>query len=144
MKAQPKHAHIAHTFLHVSTPIHILSRCLLTKFLHRSSVGSLLRVRCWLGTSFTHTCAGTLYYCCWHKFLFCTKFWVFGYETLVLVFLPKNWHNLLHPLRLSVNPYSLRASTPVLSYKAKPDNRPTNIASVNLVISYNKVFFPLF
>ena len=27
----------------------MLSRCLLTKFLHRSSVGSLLRVRCWLG-----------------------------------------------------------------------------------------------
>ena len=26
-----------------------LSRCLLTKLLHRSSVGSLLRVRCWLG-----------------------------------------------------------------------------------------------
>ncbi len=28
-----------------------LSRCLVTKFLHRSSVGSLLRVRCWLGSS---------------------------------------------------------------------------------------------
>ncbi len=28
----------------------MLSRCLLTKFLHRSSVGSVLRVRCWLGT----------------------------------------------------------------------------------------------
>ena len=27
----------------------MLGRCSLTKFLHRSSVGSLLRVRCWLG-----------------------------------------------------------------------------------------------
>ncbi len=35
-------------------PICMLSRCLLTKFLHRSSVGSLLRVRCccWLGSPF--------------------------------------------------------------------------------------------
>ncbi len=30
----------------------MLSRCLLTKFLHRSSVGSLLRVCCWLGSCF--------------------------------------------------------------------------------------------
>ncbi len=30
-------------------PFRPLSRCLLTKFLHRSSVGSLLRVRRWLG-----------------------------------------------------------------------------------------------
>ena len=30
-------------------PICVLSRCLLTKFLRRSSVGRLLRVRCWLG-----------------------------------------------------------------------------------------------
>ncbi len=30
-------------------PICTLSQCLLTKFLHRSSVRSLLRVRCWLG-----------------------------------------------------------------------------------------------
>ncbi len=39
-------------FIHVFArlvPICMLSRCLLTKFLHRSSVGSLLRVRCWLG-----------------------------------------------------------------------------------------------
>ncbi len=28
-----------------------VSACLLTRFLHRSSVGSLLRVRCWLGSS---------------------------------------------------------------------------------------------
>ncbi len=27
----------------------MLSRCLLTKFLHRSSVGSSSRVRCWFG-----------------------------------------------------------------------------------------------
>ena len=30
-------------------PICVLRRCLLAKFLHRSSGGSLLRVRCWLG-----------------------------------------------------------------------------------------------
>ncbi len=37
-----------HVFAH-STSIWMLSRCLLTKFLHRRSVGSWLRVRCWLG-----------------------------------------------------------------------------------------------
>ncbi len=38
----------------------VLSRCLLTKFLHRSSVGSLLRVRCWLGCrSYCHTVQAT-------------------------------------------------------------------------------------
>ena len=36
-------------FLLVLAPICKRSRCLLTKFLHRISVGSLLRVRCWLG-----------------------------------------------------------------------------------------------
>ena len=40
--------HCMHVFAR-SAPICTLSRCLLTKFLHRSSVGSLLRVRCWLG-----------------------------------------------------------------------------------------------
>ncbi len=30
-------------------PICVLSRCLVTKFLRRSSVRSLFRVRCWLG-----------------------------------------------------------------------------------------------
>ena len=41
-----------HAFAHLA-PICILSRCLLTKFLRRSSVGSLLRVRrCWLGVHF--------------------------------------------------------------------------------------------
>ncbi len=42
----------ARCMLHVLarlTPICTLSWGLLTKFLHRSSVGSLLRVRCWLG-----------------------------------------------------------------------------------------------
>ncbi len=41
-----------YTFIHafaLLVPICMLSRCLLTSFLHRSSVGSLLRVRCWLG-----------------------------------------------------------------------------------------------
>ncbi len=38
-----------HVFARLA-PICKLSRCLLTKFLHRSSVRSLLRVRCWLGT----------------------------------------------------------------------------------------------
>ncbi len=38
-----------HVFARLA-PICMLSRCLLTKFLHRSSVGRLSRVRCWLGT----------------------------------------------------------------------------------------------
>ena len=37
-----------HVFARLA-PIFMLSRCLLIKFLHRNSVGSLLRVRCWLG-----------------------------------------------------------------------------------------------
>ena len=42
--------HTLHTrFLHVWRRFAMLSRCLVTKFRHRSSVGSLLRVRCWLG-----------------------------------------------------------------------------------------------
>ena len=40
---------LAH-FLHVPALICMLSRCLSAKSLHRSSVGSLSRVRCWLGT----------------------------------------------------------------------------------------------
>ena len=39
--------------VHVVAPlaqICMLSRCLVTKFQHRSSAGSLLRVRCWLGS----------------------------------------------------------------------------------------------
>ncbi len=43
------YVHIAYTFLAHSAPICMHSRCLLTKFLHRSSVRSLLKVRCWLG-----------------------------------------------------------------------------------------------
>ncbi len=43
-----KFTHCMHVFARFA-PICMLSLCLLTKFLHRSSVGSLLRVRCWLG-----------------------------------------------------------------------------------------------
>ena len=42
--------HCIHIFARLA-PICMLSRCLLTTFLHRSSVRSLSRVRCWLGTS---------------------------------------------------------------------------------------------
>ena len=51
MEAQSEYIHIAHTFLHVWHRFACVSRCLLTKFLRRNSVGRLLRVRCWLGTS---------------------------------------------------------------------------------------------
>ncbi len=37
-----------HAFARLA-PIFMLSRCLFTKFLRRSSAGSLSRVRCWLG-----------------------------------------------------------------------------------------------
>ena len=50
MEAQSEYVHIASTFLHVWRPICVLTRCLSTKFLHRSSGGSLIRVHCWLGT----------------------------------------------------------------------------------------------
>ncbi len=43
------HTHCMHVFLSRLAAIWMLSRCLLTKSLHRSSVGSSLRVRCWLG-----------------------------------------------------------------------------------------------
>ncbi len=49
MEAQSEYAHIAYAFSHVLAPIRMLRRCLLTKFLHRSSLGSLSRVHCWLG-----------------------------------------------------------------------------------------------
>ncbi len=50
MEAQLEYVHVAHKFLHVSAPIFMISRGFINKkFLHRSSVGSLLRVRCWLG-----------------------------------------------------------------------------------------------
>ncbi len=41
--------HCIHVFVRLA-PICMLSQCLLTKFLNRSSVGSLLKVHCWLGT----------------------------------------------------------------------------------------------
>ena len=60
--------HTLHTrFFSRLAPIFMLSRCLLTKFLHRSAVGSLLRVRCWLGTQCieeTHCFAGNTVPCC--------------------------------------------------------------------------------
>ncbi len=49
MKTQLEYAHVACTFFALLAPTCMLSRCLLTKFLRRSSVGSLLSVRCWLG-----------------------------------------------------------------------------------------------
>ena len=49
MEAQSEYVHTAHTFFARLAPICVLSRCLLTKILHRSSLGSLLGVRCWLG-----------------------------------------------------------------------------------------------
>ncbi len=49
MEAQSEHVHVAFTFLHVWAPICKLSRRLFAKFPHRSSLGSLLRVHCWLG-----------------------------------------------------------------------------------------------
>ena len=49
MEAQLEYVHVACTFFARSAPIRILGRCLLVNFLRRSSVGSLLRVRCWLG-----------------------------------------------------------------------------------------------
>ena len=42
------YTHCTYVFAHL-VPICMLSRCLLTKFLRRSSVGSSLRARCWLG-----------------------------------------------------------------------------------------------
>ncbi len=49
MEAQSEYVHVACTFFARLASICMLSRCLLTKFLRRSSVRSLLRVRCWLG-----------------------------------------------------------------------------------------------
>ncbi len=43
------YTHCMHVFARLA-PICKLNRCLLTKFLRRSSVGSLLRVLCWLGS----------------------------------------------------------------------------------------------
>ena len=49
MDAQLEHVQVVYTFFARLASICVLSRCLLTNFLHRSSVRSLLRVRCWLG-----------------------------------------------------------------------------------------------
>ena len=49
MEAKLKYIHIAYTCFARFAPFCLLSRCLLTKFLHRSSVRTLLSVRCWLG-----------------------------------------------------------------------------------------------
>ncbi len=48
-EAQLEYVHDASTSFARLMPICKLSRCLSTTFLHRSSVGSLLRVPCWLG-----------------------------------------------------------------------------------------------
>ena len=45
--------HCIHVFARLA-PICTLSQCLVTKLLHRSSVGSLLRMHCWLGTLSPH------------------------------------------------------------------------------------------
>ncbi len=50
IEAPLERVHFGHTFLHVWHRFRMLSRCLATKFLLRSSVGSLLRVCCWLGS----------------------------------------------------------------------------------------------
>ncbi len=51
MEAQSEYAHLACTFSHIWLRFVCLSWCLLANFLRRSSVGSLLRVRCWWGRS---------------------------------------------------------------------------------------------
>ncbi len=51
MEAQSEYVHVAYTFLHVWHPICVVSRWLLTKFQHQSSVESSLRVHCRLGLS---------------------------------------------------------------------------------------------
>ncbi len=51
MAAQLEYAHVAYTFFARLTPICMLSRCLVTKFLPRSSGGSLLRVHRRLGST---------------------------------------------------------------------------------------------
>ncbi len=49
MEAWSEYAHIAYPFLHAWAPICTLRRCLSTKFLRRSSVGSLLKVALLVG-----------------------------------------------------------------------------------------------
>ncbi len=50
MEGQLKCVHVAYMVFARLAPTCMLSWCLLTKFLHRSSGGNLLRVRCWLGS----------------------------------------------------------------------------------------------
>ena len=50
MEAESECVQVAHTFLHVWHQSVGSVDALLTKFLHRILVGSLLGVRCWLGT----------------------------------------------------------------------------------------------
>ena len=50
VETQLEYIHIAYTFFARLAPICKLSQCYIKKFLHCSSVESLLRVRCWLGT----------------------------------------------------------------------------------------------
>ncbi len=52
-KMEARLEYIRYTFFTRLAPICLLSRCLLTNFLHWISVGSLLRVRCWLGMYFS-------------------------------------------------------------------------------------------
>ncbi len=49
IEAQSEYVHVACTSLHIWRQFWMLSRCFAAKFLRRSSVRSLLRVRCWLG-----------------------------------------------------------------------------------------------
>ncbi len=63
-------AQCTHVFARFA-PICTLSPCLSTKFLHRRSVGSLLRVRCWLGT-----CSSCEFINCSGKHLFFCPFFI--------------------------------------------------------------------
>ena len=55
MEARPEtHTRCAHAFCTFWRPTCMLSRWSLTKFLRRSSGGSLLRVRCWVGNIVIH------------------------------------------------------------------------------------------
>ena len=72
-------------FLHVWRHFAGCSRCFVAKFLHRSSVGSLLRARCWLG----------------QPFLSCTETGVHRplHNIKVLLYLPSPFLPLLFPPR---------------------------------------------
>ncbi len=104
IEARLEYVHVAYTTLHVFALICMLSRCLVTDFLHRSSVGSLLRVRCWLGGDdlCTHSpffflpfpgrsvstpikCQKSMDVCEWFTNLL--------FLLLLLLFLPWPWHS---------------------------------------------------